>query len=106
MTNDEVQMTKENRITNCRKHLGEGEVDPAEDMFWGGADQAGAFELHDGTDDGKRVFDLEERTAQFGEAILQFAKKIPQSPVNNRLIGQLFGAGTSVGASSFVILKL
>lgn len=99
MTNDEIQMTKESRITNCRNRLDEEAVDPVEDMFWGGADQTGAFELHERTDDGKPVFDLEERTAQFGEAIIQFAKKIPQSPVNNRLIGQLVGAGTSVGAN-------
>ncbi len=43
--------------------------------------------------------DLGERTAQFGEAIIEFAKKVPQNPVNNRLIGQLVGAGTSVGAN-------
>ena len=43
--------------------------------------------------------DLMERTAQFGEAIIRFAKKIPQNPVNNRLISQLVGAGTSIGAN-------
>jgi len=45
------------------------------------------------------VYDLEERTACFGETIVRFAKKIPHSPVNNRLIDQLVGAGTSVGAN-------
>ena len=44
-------------------------------------------------------YDLEERTARFGEAIIRFAKKIPQNPVNNRLIDQLVGAGTSIGAN-------
>ena len=44
-------------------------------------------------------YDLEERTARFGEAIIRFAKKIPHNPVNNRLIDQLVGAGTSVGAN-------
>jgi hypothetical protein len=44
-------------------------------------------------------YDLEERTARFGEAIIRFAKKIPQNPVNNRLIDQLVGAGASVGAN-------
>jgi four helix bundle protein len=44
-------------------------------------------------------YDLEERTARFGEAIIRFAKKIPQNPVNNRLTDQLVGAGTSVGAN-------
>jgi four helix bundle protein len=43
--------------------------------------------------------DLGERTARFGEAIIRFAKKIPRNPVNNRLIDQLVGAGTSVGAN-------
>jgi len=45
------------------------------------------------------VYDLEERTACFGETIIRFTKKIPHSPVNNRLIDQLVGAGTSVGAN-------
>ena len=48
---------------------------------------------------GHPLRDLGERTAQFGEAIIRFAKKIPQNPVNNRLIDQLVGAGTSVGAN-------
>jgi 23S rRNA-intervening sequence protein len=47
----------------------------------------------------KHGFDLEERTAQFGEAIVRFAKKIPQDPVNNRLIAQSVGCGTSIGAN-------
>jgi four helix bundle protein len=44
-------------------------------------------------------FELEERTAQFGEAIVKFAKKIPRHPANDRLISQLVGCGTSVGAN-------
>jgi four helix bundle protein len=48
---------------------------------------------------GKHPFDLEERTAQFGEAIVQFSKKIPRDPTNNRLIDQLVGCGTSIGAN-------
>lgn len=44
-------------------------------------------------------FDLEERTARFGEAIVSFAKRIPQGPVNNRLIDQLVGAGRGIGAN-------
>jgi four helix bundle protein len=47
----------------------------------------------------ERVYDLEERTAKFGEAVIDFAKAIPQSPVTNRIISQLVGAGTSVGAN-------
>jgi four helix bundle protein len=49
--------------------------------------------------DDERVYDLEERTARFGEAVIDFAKTIPQSPVTNRIIGQLVGAATSVGAN-------
>jgi four helix bundle protein len=47
----------------------------------------------------QRPFDLEERTAQFGETIVRFAKTIPRSPANDRLIDQLVGCGTSVGAN-------
>lgn len=47
----------------------------------------------------RHPFDLEERTAVFGEAIVRFTKRIPHSPTNNRLIDQLVGAGTSIGAN-------
>ena len=47
----------------------------------------------------RRVFDLEERTARFGEAGICFLKMVPQGPVTNRLIDQLVGAATSVGAN-------
>ena len=45
------------------------------------------------------AYDLEERTTRFGEQIILFARKIPWGPVNNRLIDQVVGAGTSVGAN-------
>jgi four helix bundle protein len=47
----------------------------------------------------ERPFELEERSARFGEAIIEFAKRIPETPVNSRLISQLIGAGTSIGAN-------
>lgn len=47
----------------------------------------------------QRVYDLEERTARFGEAVIDFAKLIPRTPVTQRLIEQLVGCGTSVGAN-------
>ena len=47
----------------------------------------------------KPVYDLEERTARFGEAVVDFARTIPQDAVTNRIISQLVGAGTSVGAN-------
>ena len=49
--------------------------------------------------DGKRTYDLEERTARFGEAVIDFAKSIPRDAVTNRIISQLVGAGSSVGAN-------
>lgn len=48
---------------------------------------------------GTRVFDLEERTARFGEAVLAFAKALPASAVMRPLISQLVRSGTSVGAN-------
>lgn len=49
--------------------------------------------------DCKRTFDLEERTALFGEAIIDFAKQVPLNQVTRSLIDQLVRAGTSVGAN-------
>ena len=46
-----------------------------------------------------RIFDLEERTAKFGEEIIKFAQKIPKSTITIPLISQLVRAGTSVGAN-------
>ncbi|MDB6118983.1 MAG: hypothetical protein JWO08_2764 [Verrucomicrobiaceae bacterium] len=46
-----------------------------------------------------RVFDLEERTAKFGEAVIRFLKAVPSSSLTNRLIDQLVGAATSIGAN-------
>ena len=44
-------------------------------------------------------YDLEERTATFGEAVIKFCKKIPRGPITDPLITQLTKAGTSVGAN-------
>lgn len=44
-------------------------------------------------------YDLEERTAKFGEEIVAFAKSIPASTVTDPLIGQLVRSGTSVGSN-------
>lgn len=44
-------------------------------------------------------FDLEERTAKFGEAIILFAKSVPVTLVTTPLIPQIVRAGTSVGAN-------
>lgn len=44
-------------------------------------------------------YDLEERTAKFGENIINFAKKIPDNSVNKRIIPQVVASGTSVGAN-------
>ena len=45
------------------------------------------------------VYDLEERTARFGEAVIAFARRVSQNVVTLPLIGQLVRSGTSVGAN-------
>jgi len=69
--------------------------------FWTWGDDAeGELALHEGwAPAGPSPPDLEERTALFGEAIVRFVKTIPTGPATNRLIDQLVGAGTSVGAN-------
>lgn len=51
------------------------------------------------TNDDKINFDLEERTAKFGENVIAFAKKVKRNPINMPLISQLTRAATSVGAN-------
>jgi four helix bundle protein len=59
----------------------------------------GLFLREEGPTDRSSPEPLGERTARFGERIVEFAKRIPQNPVNSRLIAQLVGSGTSVGAN-------
>lgn len=47
----------------------------------------------------KKRYDLEERTAKFGEEIIRFAKRIPVTSITTSLVQQLVKAGTSVGAN-------
>ena len=46
-----------------------------------------------------KKFDLEERTAKFGEEIIKFCRKIPRGPITDPLIIQMVKCGTSVGAN-------
>ena len=48
---------------------------------------------------GDKVYDLEERTARFGESIIDFAGTLPRNVVNNGLISQMVRSGTSIGAN-------
>jgi four helix bundle protein len=88
--NDEARMAKPEGMTKSksqRNHF--------EEALWA-EDVASVIREELGE---KRVYDLEERPARFGEAVIDFAKTIPQSAVTNRIISQLVGAGTSVGAN-------
>ena len=73
--------------------------------FWTWGDEPGGtvFALREGSARKEpSPPNLMERAARFGEAIIRFAKKIPRGishPENNRLIDQLVGAGTSIGAN-------
>ncbi len=87
--NDEARMTNDEGMTKS-----EDRNVCAENSFWDEGEGVVRGELET-----KRVYDLEERTAQFGEAVIDFARRIPQDAVTNRIINQLVGAGTSVGAN-------
>ena len=47
----------------------------------------------------KKKYDLIERTAKFGENIIEFVKNLPNDQVNRPLISQLIRSGTSIGAN-------
>jgi four helix bundle protein len=71
----------------------------SEFWIWGDERTSELMVLHDGPLSDESPPDLMERSARFGEAIIELAKKISQNAVNNRLISQLVGAGTSVAAN-------
>lgn len=47
----------------------------------------------------KRIYDLEERTAIFGEQVIDFAQSLRKDDVNRPLITQIVKSGTSIGAN-------
>lgn len=89
--NDEALMTNDEGMTKAEKGKARADSDP----FWDSDESRVVRE----DANGKRTYDLEERTARFGESVIDFAKSIPQDAVTNRIINQLVGAGTSVGAN-------
>ena len=44
-------------------------------------------------------FNLEERTALFGENVILLIKKVPQTLINKRIILQVIAAAGSIGAN-------
>ena len=46
-----------------------------------------------------KSYDLEERTATFGEDVIEFTKKVPINAINGSIITQLVKSGTSIGAN-------
>ena len=47
----------------------------------------------------KNKYDLEERTAKFGESIIKFCRTLNQDAIVRPLISQLIRSATSVGAN-------
>src|SRR5437762_13163173 len=69
--------------------------DELEDAFWNeGRESHAVRETIEPAS--PRTYDLDDRTACFGEAIMDFANIIPRTPVTRPLIEQLVGCGTSV----------
>ena len=47
----------------------------------------------------KNKYDLGERTAKFGERVVEFAKSLPDDSINLSLKSQFVRSGTSIGAN-------
>ena len=47
----------------------------------------------------KKVYDLEERTFKFAESVINTVKNLKINPVNGRIIDQIVGSSSSVGAN-------
>jgi four helix bundle protein len=72
--------------------------DELENAFWNDGSESRVVR-EEPTAAPQTAYDLAERTARFGEAVIDFANIIPRTPVTRRLIEQLVGCGTSVGAN-------
>jgi four helix bundle protein len=46
-----------------------------------------------------KPFDLEERSARFGEAVIKFARTLPRDEITVNLISQVCRSATSIGAN-------
>ncbi len=46
-----------------------------------------------------KIYDLEERTAKFGEDTIRFCRDMPRNELTRRIIDQLVGCSTSTGAN-------
>lgn len=47
----------------------------------------------------KKKYDLSERTAKFGEDVIEFCKSLSDTPISRPLISQAVRSGTSIGAN-------
>lgn len=91
LQNDQSRMTNEVPITNDEPTGNGGAVQEVWDLEAepGLTEEPGEY----------RVYDLEERTTRFAEAVIDFLKPIPTGPKTNRIIDQLLGASSSIGAN-------
>lgn len=48
-----------------------------------------------------KIYDLEERTARFGETIIGLCQKVSKNVVATPIVSQLVRAGTSIGANYY-----
>ncbi len=62
-------------------------------------DQASMTNESQGREPVRPIFDLAERTARFGEAIIEFCLNIERNAVTKPIISQLVRSGTSIGAN-------
>lgn len=47
----------------------------------------------------KRSYDLEERTYEFAKDVIKIAKNLKENSVNSRIINQIVGSASSIGAN-------
>jgi len=91
-------MTRKYPAPNRKRMFDLADSDEAGELaFWGHTDDV--LVLREGETVTARAYNLVERTAQFGERVIRFCKRVPRSPVNTPLISQLVRSGTSVGAN-------
>jgi epoxyqueuosine reductase len=89
MSNVKVQSSKEIQSSNVKSQDSNETQNPEVKV-------QGSKEIQTSNE---KIYDLEERTAKFGEKIIEFVNTLERNEINRPLISQVVSAGTSVGAN-------
>jgi len=57
------------------------------------------FKTYNKMPENKKIYDLEDRTLEYGKRIIRMCQALPKNTINFKLIDQIIRSGTSMGAN-------